>query len=272
MSAAEPVGVVMRARDEAASIGRALSILRDQTVPTDPIVVDSGSSDATVAVARAAGARVFEIPSAEFTYGGALNRGAAEARSEVIVALSAHAFPPDERWVERLLEPFSDPAVACVAGNRYGPGHVPLTGAWRQDIAAARCDPAWGYTNSAGAFRAELWRERPFRADMPGTEDREWAWHWLERGRVVVIDPALAVDHDHSREGLRASYERYRREWEGYAMFLDLEPEGRADLARRWWGEQGQHRSLLRARLDPRRAARLLGAHHGRRPGGDRRR
>ena len=71
--------------------------------------------------------------------------------------------------------------------------------------AAARPDPPgrrswpadgreWGFANGAGAFRAELWRERPFREDLPGCEDKEWALHWLDRGYGCLIDPALAVD------------------------------------------------------------------------------
>jgi hypothetical protein len=42
-----------------------------------------------------------------------------------------------------------------------------------------------------------------------------------------------------------------------------------ADALRRllgmWWGDQGWHRSRTRARLDPRRAARLAGKWAGRR-------
>ena len=42
---------------------------------------------------------------------------------------------------------------------------------------------------------------------MPGTEDREWSLWALEQGGVCVLDPALAVDHDHSRDPLRACFE-----------------------------------------------------------------
>ena len=260
--------VVIRARDEAGAIGRTLELLERQTVgrgALELIVVDSGSADDTVRIAREAGAHVVELPPERFTYGHALNVGCREAHSDVLVSLSAHAFPTDPRWLERLVAMLSKERVACAYGDRHGPGFAPLEHGWLQDIDAARRDPFWGYSNSAGGFRAALWRERPFREDMPGTEDREWAWHWMERGWLVAIDPALAVEHDHSAEGLAASYRRYRRELEGYGLFLDLPPQGLRDVAREWWREQGYHRSRLRARLDPRRAARLAGAYSGRR-------
>src|SRR5919108_616760 len=49
--------VIVRARDEAASIGRTLSLLARQTLVPEVIVVDSGSRDDTVAIARDHGAR-----------------------------------------------------------------------------------------------------------------------------------------------------------------------------------------------------------------------
>lgn len=257
--------VVIRARDEAPRIGRALAALAGQTLAHEVIVVDSGSVDETADVARAAGARVLEIAAADFSFGGALNTGAGEAVADVIVALSADAVPPDDRWLERVTAHFADPSVACVFGERVDEAFRPLQGAVRQDAARLAAYPFWGYSNSAGAFRADLWRERGFREDMPGTEDREWSQWALARGLVCVLDPALAVEHDHAKDSLRRSFERYRREWRGYAMFLDLEPYPAGAALREWWVDQGGHRSRARSRLDPRRAARLAGKWRGRR-------
>lgn len=57
--------------------------------PPELIVVDSGSRDRTVQIARAQGARVIAIPRRPFSYGAALNLGAANARGTLLVALSA---------------------------------------------------------------------------------------------------------------------------------------------------------------------------------------
>ncbi len=255
--------VIVRARDEAGAIGRTLDLLGDQRQPHEVIVVDSGSRDRTVEIARASGARVLEMPAADFTYGRALNRGCAVAQAPVLVALSAHAFPPDPGWLGRMVKALADPRVACACGYERGPDGEKLTGPWRQDLAAARRGPRHGYTNAAGAFRADLWRARPFREDMPGTEDREWAWHWLHEGREVAIDPALVVDHDHGQDPVRSVYDRAFREARGYSMFLDERPPALTDTVQEWWTDQGWHRSHARARLDPRRIARLLGEYRG---------
>ena len=257
--------VVIRVRDESAALAELLDRLARQSMEHEVVVVDSGSADGSPGVARARGARLLELPAAEFTFGRALNLGAAACAAPVIVALSAHAFPRDDEWLERMAAALDVPEAACAFGPSHDWAGMPLAAPVRQDEALARAHAEWGYSNGAGAFRAELWRERGFREDLPGTEDREWALWALSRGLVCVLDPALAVDHDHSRDSLRASFARYAREARGYGMYLeDLPPYGARAAVGEWWCDQGWHRSRARARLDPRRAARLAGKWWGR--------
>jgi hypothetical protein len=98
---------------------------------------------------------------------------------------------------------------------------------------------------------------------MPGTEDNEWAWWWLRRGYVTVVDPALRVEHDHGKDPLSEIFVRSRREWAGFAMFRDPIDFTVSALVREWWAERGSHRSHLRARASHRRAARLAGKYAG---------
>lgn len=267
MSAPE-VSVIIRARDEAANLHRCLQLIGGQRTAgraVELVLVDAGSRDATVQVALDHGARVVTMPQQAFTFGGALNLGCANARGELLVALSAHAFPPDPDWLARLLEPFGDRRVACASGDQHDPDGAPLGARVLQDIELARRRPEWGYSNAAGAFRAELWRARPFRSDLPGCEDKEWSWHWLARGYLCAIDPGLDVGHDHTHDPLPNIYRRARREAAGYAAFVELPPYGPRELGRDWWSDLRWYRSTTRARLSPRRAARLLGAYAGRR-------
>jgi rhamnosyltransferase len=243
--------VVIRVRDEAASLAELLARLAAQGEPHEVVVVDSGSVDGSDTVARDAGARLLRIPAPAFTFGGALNDGTAAASGDVVVALSAHAFPRDEGWLGRMRDAFADERVACAYGPERGPRRL-------QD--AATFDPRATYSNGAGAFRRALWEQHPFRADLPACEDVEWArWALASGDRVCLLDPALAVDHDHAHDPLRVCFERYRREARGYALLLDEPPYRARDALREWWADQGWHRSRTRARLDPRRAARLAG-------------
>lgn len=263
------ISVIVRSKDEAPSIGRLLDILAAQEVDDDVevIVVDSGSADGTPDIARRHGATVIEIPAESFTFGGALNIGCEAASGSLCVALSAHAFPEDDGWLQRMADAFADDRVACASGQDYDLDGTPLERIVDQDRALAERNPFWGYSNAAGAFRTALWREHPFRPDMPGTEDKEWAWHFQQQGYVVRLDPALLVDHSHSDDPLPDLFVRSRREWRGYAMYLDMPPYGLAQLVREWWTDRASWRSHLRARLSPPRVAQLLGKYAGlRRP------
>lgn len=259
------ISVIVRAKDEAPSIGRTLEILAGQRVDheVEVIVVDSGSADGTPGIARRHGATVLEIPAESFTFGGALNTGCAAASGELCVALSAHAFPRDDGWLARLAGAMASADVACASGLDFDVDGGPLTVPRRQDAELARRHPWWGYSNAAGVFRRDLWQQYPWRADMPGTEDKEWAWHWQQRGMVAVLDPALLVEHSHHHDPLPDVYERARREWHGYGMYLDLPRYGVAALVGEWWSERGAWPTHLRARLSHRRALRLVGKYTG---------
>lgn len=258
--------VVIRARDEAASIGRVLDRLATQTHAYEVLLVDSGSVDGTADIARSRGVRVLEIPAATFTFGGALNTGTEAVQADVVVSLSAHAVPRSDDWLERVVAWFEDPEVACVFGDEHDARGGELRAPVRQDLALLLARPEWGYSNGAGAFRRALWEQTPFRTDLPGTEDRAWSRWALEQGHVCVIDPALAVEHDHAHDSLRACFVRYEREARGFAAaFPELGPYTSRDAAREWWADRGWYRSAARARLDPRRLARLAGKWKGRR-------
>jgi rhamnosyltransferase len=260
------VSVIIRSKNEAAAIGEVIDLVLAQELGgrgAEVIVVDSGSTDGTLDAVRARPVQLIEIPSATFSFGGALNTGCSTASAPVLVALSAHAFPLDERWLARLLACFDDERVACACGVDNAPDGTRLAGPVVQDLEHWRAHPTWGYSNAAGAFRAELWRQRPFREDMPGTEDKEWAAHWLERGYVVAVDPALRVRHDHSHDPLHDIYRRFRVQWTGHTMFRDVPRYGPRELAREWWQERNGWPNHFRARLSPQRIARLLGKYVG---------
>jgi glucosyl-3-phosphoglycerate synthase len=88
------VSVCIPARDEAATIARIVDCIRRELVESaglvdELIVVDDGSTDATAALARGAGARVVPVVAAQHGKGEAMARGAAEAIGDVVVFLDA---------------------------------------------------------------------------------------------------------------------------------------------------------------------------------------
>jgi glycosyltransferase involved in cell wall biosynthesis len=265
------IAVIVRVRNEADALSRCLELISAQTgagAGAELIVVDNDSQDGSAAVARRHGAQVVRISRERFTFGRALNLGASVAQANLLVALSAHAFVRDPAWLDRLAGWFKDETVACVSGERLWPDGSPVLGPIRYGARLAAGYPRWGFSNAAGAFRAQLWRERHFREDLPGAEDKEWARFWaLTRNRVTVLDPGLVVDHDHTHDPVPEIFLRARREAAGFGRFLDppgaAGPGPRTPLLREWFWDTRFYANPWRARFSHRRLARLLGERAG---------
>ncbi|HMJ01852.1 MAG TPA: glycosyltransferase [Conexibacter sp.] len=261
--------VIVRAKDSGRTVGRTLALIRAQTVAAEIVVVDSGSSDETLAIARAAADQVVEIPAERFSFGRALNVGAAAAEAPIHFALSSHVVPPDERWIERSLAQYARADVAGTSGAPMLPGSSePLTSTFHQTLADALAAPYWGFSNTASSWRAAVWQQLPFDEQLQACEDKEWALRALAAGWTIAVDPTLRVADAHRHTpGLRHLYRRTRREAEAIASFVPLPPATLRGLLDEWWSSAAgaDPRARARQRLSPPRLVDLLARFQGQR-------
>jgi glycosyltransferase involved in cell wall biosynthesis len=210
------LSLVIRAFNEEQHIGKLLTgILQQSLKDIEVILVDSGSTDATLAIASRFPVTVVSIAPEEFTFGRSLNRGCAQAGGEFLVFVSAHAYPVYADWLERLLQPFADPRVALVYGRQRGDSATRFSEA--QQLAklfplgsvAEQRTPICNNANAA--IRRELWLERPYDEQLPGLEDVEWAAWAIRQGYVLAYAAEAEIVHVHA-ESPRQVYNRYRRE------------------------------------------------------------
>jgi rhamnosyltransferase len=258
--------VIVRVKNERDLLERALLSLRDQTVAAEIVVVDSGSSDGSLDVARRHADRVLEID--RFTFGRALNLGAEAASGEIHFALSAHCRAERRDWVERALAHYADARVAGTHGCRIQPDRRPLLDVVLQDAEHAARHPYWGFSNHASSWRANVWRRFRFDEEMEACEDKEWAWRVMDAGWRIAVDPLLDVTKDHRQlAGTRALYQRTRREAEALSR-VRHHPRLRARQAlRTWWSDvprDGVYPPLFH-RLNYYRAAEIAGRWAGER-------
>ena len=210
------VSVVVRAKNESAHLPALFDGIARQTERSAEVVlVDSGSTDATVEIARARGARLVAIPPEEFTFGRSLNLGVRAASAPFVVVASAHTRPVDERWLENLLRPLRErPEVAMVYGRQVGWEGSKFGEALDFDRFfgpdAREVDDHFFANNANSALRKELWGLHPFDEDLPGLEDIEWARWWRARGKRVAYahDAPIHHIHDETWEQVRRRYYR----------------------------------------------------------------
>jgi rhamnosyltransferase len=255
--------VVVRTQDSAATVEAVLASLRGQTVEVEIVVVDSGSTDATLDISRRVADRVVELRGA-YAPGLALNTGATAAAGEAIFALSSHCELRSDDWIERALAHYSDPQVAGVNGTLTTPDRRPLERPMVQTPEDARRYPYWGFSNHASSWRRSVWEQLPFDEQRQVVEDREWSLRVLDAGWKIVYDPGLWVEQSHRwRAGTVQYFRRERRETRGLAELFDIPPDRPRELVREWLTPPNTEHSRLFHLLNYRRAAGLLGKYAG---------
>jgi glycosyltransferase involved in cell wall biosynthesis len=264
------VSVIVRSKDAAKTIDATFRSLANQTVRPEIVVVDSGSTDRTLEIARAWADRITEIPASDFTFGRALNVGARAATAPILCALSSHTTAPSEHWIERCLHLLADENVAGASGMRYTSSGVPLLEPETLTAVQIEANPYWGFSNTASCWRRSVWERFPFNEQIEACEDKEWSLRVTQAGFTVVIDPRLSPSQLHrQRAGTAALFARSRREARALASVVNPQPVSFGEMLNRWWNglpEELVYPPLF-YRLNYYRAAEIAGAFVGEREG-----
>jgi glucosyl-3-phosphoglycerate synthase len=120
------VSVCIPAFNEAPTVGEVAGAVQDKLVDAaglvdEVVVVDDGSTDATAAIAEAAGARVLRLP-ATMGKGAAMRRGLDETAGDIVVFCDADLHNFDPQFVVGLVGPLlAHPSVSLVKAAYHRP-------------------------------------------------------------------------------------------------------------------------------------------------------
>jgi len=210
------VSVVIRCYNEEKHIGRLMEgLLRQSLCDIEIIVVDSGSTDATLAIVARYPAACIRLTKEEFSFGRSLNLGCSAASGDIIVVVSAHCYPVYPDWLEQLTQPFVEPKVAISYGKQRG-NHLTkfsehqIYRQWFGEVSDSSQQHPFS-NNANAAFRRAVWSTLPFDETLTGLEDLDWARKVMRNGYRVAYVAEAEVVHVHE-ETWRQIYNRYRRE------------------------------------------------------------
>lgn len=214
------VSVIFRALNEEKWFGAALTACHNQIVDegieVEIILVDSGSTDKTIAIAQEQGCQVFHIDKSEFTFGRSLNIGCDGATGDIFVFISAHCIPTDAHWLQQLVAPLIDEKCDYTYGGQIGmPG---VTRFAEEQVFAhfykATSDlkqEGFFCNNANSAVTRSAWQKFRFDEAVTGLEDMVLAKAVVSDGGQIGYIADARVTHIHE-ESLAQTYRRYFRE------------------------------------------------------------
>ena len=167
------ISVIVPVKDGGDDLRRCLDGIAKQRTSEqiETLVVDSGSTDGSLELARSSGARVLEVAPSDFRHGATRNFAADNARGELLVFTTQDAYATETHWLERLCAPLrSDEEVAGVYGRQIPyvdaipPERFLLNFLYGPEARVQRVsDPSalalWTtlFSNSNSALRREFW-------------------------------------------------------------------------------------------------------------------
>lgn len=207
------ISVVIPVKDGGEDLARCLRAIRAQRLSeaVEIVVVDSGSSDDSVAIARDHGASVIEIPASDFNHGAARNLGASRSSGGVIVFISQDAVPVGTEWLATLIRPLASPGkVAGVYGRQLPhegarPPEVFFLDFLYGDVSRRQRAATAGelsmdttlFSNVNAAISRTSWDRFPLAEDIIMSEDQEWSQRVLLAGFEIAYEAEAAVRHSH---------------------------------------------------------------------------
>ena len=204
--------ILILTKNEAENIATCLNIVYSQKAadPFEVIIVDSGSVDATLQIAREYPVRIERIPAESFHHARTRNFAANLANGQILVFLVADAIPVADKWLQALVQNFDDPSVGAVYGRQLPKNGSSLE---RQDALETvyGCkkivkDPAqpnglgyrfYHFSDVNAAIRRSVWETTGFPEELRVFEDLGIAKRILDGGWKIVYEPESAVFHSH---------------------------------------------------------------------------
>jgi O-antigen biosynthesis protein len=259
--------------DEVLTAVRAQEVDREVEV----LIVDSGSTDGSLAIAERHGAVIHRIDKDQFSHGGTRNWMMSLARGEHVAFLTQDATPAHDGWLAALLEGFElADDVAAVFGPhvaRPDASHMIKSEMERHfatwgdggraidvqrlertpaGMAAYRAFPGkWSFLSDVNCAVAKwAWQRVPYR-EVPYAEDQLLGRELIEAGYAKVYHPRAAVMHSHDYPPgtwLRRYFDEFRslrevlghvQRWGPKTTMWDI--RGLAGADKRWLRARGVH-------------------------------
>lgn len=200
------VSFIIRTKNEENDIGRTCECILAQQGQFDKeiVIIDSGSTDNTLEIARMYTNNVIELKPEDFTWGYAINKGISCSRGDFIFILSAHCFLSNKLSISNGLNYVITKNLNAVYGRQIGDK--------KKDICEyaelfyeypiikyeeSNWDKVHGISNACCLLTRKSWEECKFDESLQSAEDADWYNKGLQRGYKFGYSSDIEIIHGH---------------------------------------------------------------------------
>jgi rhamnosyltransferase len=233
--------IVIPTKNGEATLPECLNRIFDQDYPPgfEVIVIDSGSTDNTLAIIENFPVRLLKISPEEFGHGKTRNYGAEQAKGDYVVFISQDATPKSNLWLKSLTQSLSKPEVAGASARQIPrEDAIPMERHWLNyfyppERKVVQIPPGTGkvsvhyydfFSNVSSAIKREVLLKYKFPDDIVMSEDKAWCRKVLMAGYAVVYEAEAEVYHSHNY-GLKLAFQHFFASGVSYAQMCEYRDE-----------------------------------------------
>ena len=176
------ISIIIRTYNEERYLDDLLNAIRNQTInenKVEIIIVDSGSTDNTLAIANSYNCSIKKIEKVNFSFGRSLNLGCIASNGEILIFISGHCIPANEFWLQNLINPILKKEVILTYGKQIGGINTKFSELqiFEKYFPAENKIPQIGFfcNNANAAILKSEWEKFKFDEDLTGLEDMHLA-------------------------------------------------------------------------------------------------
>jgi rhamnosyltransferase len=210
--------IVIRTLNEARHLGELLASIAQQELRDlqyEVVLVDSGSTDETLDIARQHGCHIHHITRERFSFGRSLNIGCQAATGDVLVFISGHCIPVGRNWLQALCQPIIDSKVEYSYGRQLGvdQSFYSERRIFEKYYPKRSQIPQTGFycNNANSALSRKTWERYRFDEELTGMEDIDFAKRLVRDGGKIGYVAEAGVHHVHN-ESWKTIKRRFERE------------------------------------------------------------
>lgn len=212
------ISIIIRTLNEDKYLDELLIAIKNQKIDhakIEVVIIDSGSTDNTIEIAKSHECRITYIAKNDFTFGRSLNIASDFARGDILVYISGHCIPTNSNWISNLVDPIKNGKAGYTYGGQIGRD----TTKYSETMIFKKYFPdekgknffEFFCNNANSAISKTVWKKYLFNEDITGLEDMELAKRYYKDGGIIEYISSAKVFHIHDESWVQTK-RRYERE------------------------------------------------------------